>query len=342
MQISIIGLNQSGKTTLFNALSGVGKTTEGIVTVKVPDERIDKLSQIFHPKKTTYTTIEFKDTQIELDNNGSFSSKTIGEIRNADALCIIIRSFKNDTVSHPTGSIDPLRDFKEIIDELIITDLMQIEKRLERLKKESKQNSSEYRVLEKLKDYLDNEKPLNKIEITQEDKKLISGFKFLTLKPFIAIINLDENNSIDYKALVNHLDENKYDYLTVYAKIEEEISQLEKEDQAAFLEDIGVSQSIIDRLIMKFYEALNLISFLTAGEDEVKAWTIKKGSTAVEAARKIHSDIARGFIRAEVVHYDDFIREGSFKACRDKGLLRLEGKDYIVIDGDIINFRFNI
>ena len=342
MQISIIGLNQSGKTTLFRALSGKGKTTEGIAIVKVPDERINRLSEIFNPKKTTYATIEFKDAKIELDNSGAFTSKTIGEIRNADALCIMVRSFKNDTVPHPKGSINPLRDFKEIEEELIITDLLQIEKRLNRLNREAKQKSTEYKILEKLKRFLDDESPLNQAEITDGDKKLVSGFKFLTLKPFIVIINSDENNSIDDNPLINYLKNRSYEYLKIYAKIEEEISQLPIEDQRVFMEDIGIKESIIDRLIKKSYEVVNLISFLTAGEDEVRAWTIKKGSTAVEAAKKIHSDIARGFIRAEVVHYEDFIREGSFKACKGKGFLRLEGKDYIVKDGDIINYRFNV
>ena len=342
MQVSIIGLMQSGKTTLFRALSGRRKFAESIAIVKVPDERIDRLSEIFKPRKTTYATIEFKDTQIELDNSGAFTSKTIGEIRNADALCIVIRNFKNDTVPHPAGSINSLRDFKEIEEELIITDLLQIEKRLERLQKESKQKSLEYQLLLKLKNYLDDEKPINQVELTDENKKLISGFKFLTQKPFIIVINSDENNSIDKKPLIDYLEKRRYDYLMVYAKIEEEISQLNKEDQKTFMEDIGISGSIIDRLIKKSYEVVNLISFLTAGEDEVRAWTIKKGSTAVEAAQKIHSDIARGFIRAEVVHYDDFIKEGSFKNCKEKGLLRLEGKEYIVKDGDIINFRFNV
>ena len=342
MQISIIGLRQSGKSTLFSALSGKEKNTEGIATVKVPDERIDKLSKIFKPKKTTYATIEFKDTQIEIDNSGAFSTKTIGEIRNADALCIIVRSFKNETVPHPVGSIDPFRDFKELEDELIITDLLQIEKRLDRLQREAKQKTAEYKVLEKLKNYLDEGKALSRTSISDEDKKLISGFKFLTLKPFVIVINSDENNSIDDKPLISYLSECSYDYLKVYAKIEDEISQLDEEDQKAFMEDIGIEESIIGRLIKKSYEVVNLVSFITAGEDEVKAWTIKKNITAVEAAQKIHSDISRGFIRAEVVHYDDFIKEGSFKACKDKGLFRLEGKEYIVKDGDIINFRFNV
>ena len=342
MQISIIGLNQSGKTTLFSALSGKGKTSDGIATVKVPDERIDRLSEIFKPKKTTYATIEFKDIQIELDNSGAFSTKTIGEIRNADALCIVIRSFKNDTVPHPSGTINPLRDFQEIEEELIITDLLQIEKRLDRLQREGKQKGAEYNILKRLKETLDNGKALNQTRITDEDKRLISGFKFLTLKPFIVVINSDENNSIDDSSLIKYLAERGYNYIMVFAKIEEEISQLNEGDQKAFMEDIGIKESIIGRLIKKSYEVVNLISFITAGEDEVKAWTIKKGSNAVEAAQKIHSDIARGFIRAEVVHYDDFIKEGSFKACKEKGLLRLEGKEYIVKDGDIINFRFNV
>ncbi len=343
MNIAIIGLNQSGKSTIFRAVSGSQPSKDGIITVKVPDERVDKLSAIFKPKKTTYATIEFKDTNIELDEGGGFSSKTKDKIRNSDALCIVVRCFKNDAVPHPLGNLDPLRDFNEIVEELMITDMIQIEKRLERLKKESKQNSKEFLTLARLLEVLNSGKTLNQIKnITDEERKIVSGFKFLTIKPFIVVINLDEKESVDPAPLIAYLRENNYSYIKVYGKIEEEINQLDKEDRAEFMRDIGVSESIIGRLISKAYEILNLISFLTVGEDEVRAWTTPRGSSAVEAAGKIHSDIARGFIRAEVIHYDDFIREGSYKKCREKGLIRTEGKTYTVKDGDIINFRFNV
>ncbi len=342
MNIAIIGLGQSGKSTIFRAVTGKDSGSEDISIVKVPDERVDKLAEIFKPKKVTYATIEFRDLKIELDESGAFSSKTKDKIRGSDALCMVIRNFKNDTVPHPLGSINPVSDFKELLDELIITDMIQIEKRLERLKKEAKERTQEFITLERLMESLSSGKTLNKIKLTKEDEKLISGFKFLTLKPFIVVINNDENDSLDTKPITEYLTENKYNHLIVYGKIEEEISKLDPEDQKEFLKDIGMKESIIGRLIKKAYETLDLISFLTVGEDEVKAWTIKRESSAVEAARKIHSDIARGFIRAEVVHYNDFIKYGSYKACRDKGLVRAEGKNYTIKDGDIVNFRFNV
>jgi len=342
MQIGIIGLKQSGKTTLFKALSKSSDSSTNIFSVKVPDQRVKRLSEIFKPKKTTYACVEFKDVVIKLNDEGSFSGMTINEIKEADALAIVIRNFSNATVAHPDGSIDAARDLKEIEDELFLTDLLQIEKRMERINKEGKKGNKEWLLLSKLKENLENGIPIFYISIHPDEKKLIGGFKFLSEKPIIILINDDENESISDKSFIEYIKQKKYDYIKVYGKIEEEIARLEPEEQVAFLTDIGLSKSVIDRFINKCYSVLNLISFLTAGEDEVKAWTIKKGSTALEAASKIHTDIARGFIRAEAVQFDEFIKYGSFSKLKNEGLLRLEGKDYIVNDGEIVHFRFNV
>jgi len=342
MQIGIIGLMQSGKTTLFKSLSKSSDSSVNISSIKVPDKRVTKLSEIFKPKKTTYAYVEFKDVTIKLDEQGSFSGNTINEIKESDALAIVLRNFKNDTVSHIKGNIDATRDLKEIEDELYLTDLLQIERRLERIKKEGKKGNKEHMLLSRLKEELENGVPIFHLLIKDDEKKIVSGFKFLSEKPFIIVINSDENESILDDTVIKYIEEKRYDHIKIYGKIEEEISQLNPEEQIVFLNDIGLSESVIDRFIKKCYSVLNLISFLTTGEDEVKAWTIKRGSTALEAASKIHTDISRGFIRAEVVPFDTFIKYGSFSKLKEEGLLKLEGKDYIVKDGEIVHFRFNV
>ncbi len=340
MQIGIIGLGRSGKTTLFEALSNV-ESSVPIASIRVPDVRVTRLSSIFNPKKTTLAQVEFRDVGISLELDGSFAAKTMQQIRETDALAIVLRNFKNDTVAQPHGSIDAVRDMKEVADELFLTDLVQIENRLDRLKREGK-TCREQELLVSLQEYLEQGTPLSRLKLDGSSEKMISGFRFLTKKPLLVVINCDENEDISSDAIISFCNEKGYEHIMVYGKIEGEIGKLNREEQEEFFKEIGVKGSVIDRFINKCYSLLNLISFFTVGEDEVRAWTIEQGSTAVEAAGKIHSDIAKGFIRAEVVGYDEFIKAGSFKTLKEKGKTRLEGKEYVVCDGEITHFRFNV
>ncbi len=341
MQIGIIGLGQSGKTTLFEALSNIENSSVSIASVRVPDVRVTKLSSIFKPKKTILAQVEFRDAGISLEQDGSFESKTIQQIRESDALAVVLRNFKNDMVAHPHGSIDAVRDIKEIEDELFLTDLLQIENRMDRLNREGK-SGRENELLSSMKECLEQGKPLSRMKLDNSSEKMIAGFRFLSKKPLLVVINSDENEEISLDPIVSYCKERDYEYIKIYGKFEREIGKLNIEEQEDFFKDIGVQGSVVDRFINKCYSMLNLISFFTVGEDEVRAWTIEQGSTAVEAAGKIHSDIAKGFIRAEVVGCDEFLEAGSFKKLKENGKSRLEGKNYIVCDGEITHFRFNV
>ena len=341
MQIGIIGLGQSGKTTLFEALSNIESSSVSIASVRVPDVRVTKLSSIFNPKKITLAQVEFRDVGISLEQNGSFESKTIQQIRESDALAVVLRNFKNDMVAHPYGSIDAVRDIKEIEDELFLTDLLQIENRMDRLNREGK-SGRENELLSSMKECLEQGKPLSRMKLDNSSEKMTAGFRFLSKKPLLVVINSDENEEISLDPIVSYCKEREYEYIKIYGKFEREIGKLNREEQEEFFEEIGVQGSVVDRFINKCYSMLNLISFFTVGEDEVKAWTIEQGSTAVEAAGKIHSDIAKGFIRAEVVGCEEFLKAGSFKKLKENGKSRLEGKNYVVCDGEITHFRFNV
>jgi len=341
LQVGIIGLKQSGKTTLFRELSSVREIRANISTVTVSDDRVAVLSSIFNPKKTTYPQVVFRDVDISLDTDKSFTAATLQQIREVDAVAIVLRNFRNDAVPHPYSTIDPVRDVKEIEDEMFFTDLLQIEKRTQRLEKEQKRGR-EYDLLMRLRQRLETGIPIVQQGLNQDEKKLISGFRFLSTKPMLIALNTDENDYFQDKDILSYCGERGYEPIKIYGKIEEEIGQLSPDEQSEFLRDIGLRESVMARFVKKCYELLDLISFFTVGEDEVRAWNIKRGSTAREAAEKIHSDIAKGFIRAETVHYEDFIDAGSFKAVKERGALRLEAKDYLVQDGDIMNFRFNL
>jgi GTP-binding protein YchF len=341
MQIGIIGLGQSGKTTLFEALSNIENNNISIASVRVPDDRVTELSSIFNPKKITMAQVEFRDVGISLEQDGSFDSTTIQQIRESDALAVVLRNFKNDMVAHPYGSIDGVRDLKEIEDELFLTDLIQIENRLDRLNREGN-TGRENEILSSMKECLEQGKPLSRIKLDNSGEKMIAGFRFLSKKPLLVVINSDENEEISLDPIISYCEERDYEYIKIYGKFEREIGKLNSEEQDEFFKEIGVEGSVVDRFINKCYSMLNLISFFTVGEDEVKAWTIQQGSTAVEAAEKIHSDIAKGFIRAEVVGCDEFLKAGSFKKLKENGKSRLEGKNYVVCDGEITHFRFNV
>lgn len=340
MQVGIIGLAQSGKSTLFRALSPAAEGG-GIATVKVPDDRVDTLSDIFKPKKTTYPSIEFRDIDIALDDDGSFSTQTVQGMREADAVAVVVRNFKNDAVAHPKVTVDPLRDLKEIEDMLFLTDLLQIERRIDRLEREHKRDR-EYDVLSRIGAGLEEGRAIYRQGLSEDEKRTISGFRFLSAKTLLVVLNRDEDNFYSNEAANAYCAERGYDPIAFYGTIEEEIGMLPAGEQKAFLDDIGLSGSATARFVSRCYSMLDLISFFTVGEDEVRAWNVRRGSSAAEAAGRIHTDIAKGFIRAETVSFEQFVEAGSFRALKERGLLRLESKEYTVQDGEIMHFRFNL
>jgi GTP-binding protein YchF len=386
LTIGIIGLPQSGKTTLFNALTKAGAPISGYATstvqanmaiVQVPDARLQPLAEIFNPKKVTPTTVEFVDVagmgqseQSGKERQG-LSAEFLGHIRNADALAIVLRTFVNDNVPHIYRDIDPYRDLDSLNAELTLTDLTSIERRLERTNRAAKSGDKKYQqeleTLRHLQTELNELKLVGQLELSSQDHALLHELFLLTAKPRMYVLNVSEDalgaaNALlakiasDEDIQVENLSDElrsiarvalrarheKAEVVAVSARLEAELSELPAEDAHEYLESLGLPQLGADRVIQVGYRLLNLITFLTAGEDEVRAWTVTKGAKAPEAAGKIHSDIERGFIRAEVVSFDDFMACGSFATATKKGLLRLEGKEYVIKDGDIAHFRFNV
>jgi hypothetical protein len=365
VKLAIIGLSNSGKTTVFNALTGQNLETTIYPTVsgepnygvvKVPDCRIDKLAEIYKPKKITYATVEYIDYIGLTKGDTTQNRKVFDLIKDADAIVHVVRAFQDDAVSHPMNEINPLRDIETLELELIFGDIELVEKRLARMeegaKKGKKPNEAEKKLLFKCKDALEKEVPLRNVSFDNEEQKAMKHLQFVSTKPEVVVLNIGEGDLNTDKVLNLQKDAEKYfadkgisettKVVTLCGKIEMEIAQLNLDEARAFLDDLGIQEPALNKLIHVSYDLLGLISFLTCGEDEVRAWTIKRGTNAQQAAGKIHSDIERGFIRAEVVGYDEFISSGSMSVVRDKGLLRLEGKTYEVKDGDIINFRFNV
>ena len=350
MKVGIAGFPRSGKTTIFNALTGqhadVGGFSEPgkvhLGTIKVPDVRIDKLSEIFKPRKTTYAEMVFVDFPAAAEAAGSHAldTATLTQMRESDALVHVVRAFPDPISGDAPNAVRDLENFKS---ELLLSDLVLIEKRLERLKKE-KGKEQERALLDRCKEFLDGERPLRQLDLSTEEAASIAGFGFLSRRPVMVVLNVGEDDVAKDmpSAVADFLSMENLEGLVLSGKIEMEIAALEADDRQAFLEDLGLKATARERFIRAAYELLDQISFLTSGEDEVRAWTIRRGTHAVKAAGKIHSDIERGFIRAEVVHYDDFIQYGSDAKCREHGKLRLEGKEYVVKDGDIIHFRFNV
>ncbi len=363
MKIGIVGLPLSGKTTLFNALTGAsvdtgfsgGKEEAHHATVKVPDERLDRLNDIYQLEKKVPAVIEYIDlaglTATEHEKKSGFSDQFLGHIRTADAILVLLRQFKNESVPHPLNSIDPVRDLASIEAEFILSDLNIIENRMTRLQKEMKAKKNitdvrEYEFLQKLQAFLEQEKPLRELDISDEEERIVRGYQFLTQKPLIICINIGEEDLVNKEqiasSLQNYAENENSTVVAISAQLEMEIQQLSEEDARVFREDIGIEHSAMDTLIRVSYDLLGLISFFTVGKDQVRAWTIPVGTKAPQAAGAIHTDFERGFIRAEVVHYDDFMRRKNMQQCKADGVLRLEGKDYVVKDGDIINFRFAV
>ncbi len=350
MKVGLMGLPGAGVTTLFAIFTGRdyetlitgGKIEVNLGDTRVPDTRLDELDAIFKPKKKTHVALEFADVPVELDTSGVFSSFTINNLRNMDALAVIIRAFDNPAVPHPKGDINPLRDLKSISEEAILTDLVQIEKRLERITKEGRLKSREGELFSMMKDHLESGRPIRDLSLSEDIQKMFSGFKFLTEKPWLVILNTGATPAVALSETLNYLDDNNFPWLEMCGQMELEISGLDPEEQAEFYADLGVQLGARDRFIQGAYRYLNLISFFTVGEDECRAWSIERGTDALGAAGKIHTDLARGFIRAEVISYDDFMLAKSMAMAKKLGKMRLEGKNYVVQDGDIITIRFSV
>jgi len=345
MKVGLIGLRGAGKTTLFNVLTGLkadvghgagGKGEVHLGVIKVPDPRVDRLALIFKPKKTTYAEIRFTDFPAsETSERSRGGGELLSQMRDVDAIALVLRDFGPDPA--------PFKELSSLLAEMILADLEVVENRLTRLKKE-KARPQESELLERCHKALENEESLRNLSFSAEEENLLAGFGFLSRKPVLALFNASDEQA--GKPLLpryqKELERYKIEGLLLAGKVEMEICQLDEADRQSFLQEMGIEESSRDRFIRASYHLLNLISFFTTGEDEVKAWTIERGTPARKAAGKIHSDMEQGFIRAEVVAYEDFITLGSEAKCREAGKLRLEGKDYVVQDGDIIHFRFNV
>lgn len=363
MKIGIVGLPNVGKSTMFNAITKAGAecanypfcTIEpNIGVVPVPDERLDRLTELYHPEKTTHAVIEFVDIAglVKGASKGEgLGNKFLSHIREVDSIVEVVRCFDDPNVVHVDGSIDPLRDIETINLELIFADIETIEKRLDRAKKQVKADKKvqiEIDLLEHIKQTLEAGKSARTMEFSEEEKELLKDTYLLTLKPILYIANVSEEqlenaeNDANVQKVKEYAKGEKASVIPLCVKIEEELAGLEDDDKQEMLEALGLEESGLDKVIKASYDLLGLMSFLTAGEPEVRAWTIKKGTKAPVAAGKIHTDIERGFIRAEIVSYEDLIKEGSMNAVKEKGLLRSEGKEYIMQDGDIVLFRFNV
>ncbi len=359
MEVGILGLADSGKTTLFSLLTGNaealgsgGRRNQATVGMgRVPDQRLERLSHLYNPKKTTPATVRYVDVPGMKAEHTEDASLNVPELRTMDALMVVLRGFDNDAVPHPAGAVDPFRDLERIEEEFVLQDQMVVERRMDRLRADIARRKdaeliAELALLERCLAVLEEGRPLRGEPFDGPDRVRLKGFTFLSLKPILAVVNVDEDEvSGDPFA-----DQRWRQWLaspgtgctSVSATLEREIAELDPADAAAFMAELGIADRALDRVAREAYRLLGLISFFTVGEDECRAWSIPQETPAVEAARAIHSDISRGFIRAEVVPHDELLSIGSLGGCRDRGTLRLEGKTYPVRDGDVVHYRFNV
>lgn len=364
MKLGIVGLPNVGKSTLFNAITNAGAQSANypfctiepnVGVVAVPDSRIDALCEMYNPAKVTPAVIEFVDIAglVRGASKGEgLGNKFLSHIREVDAVIHVVRCFENDDIIHVDGSVDPARDIETINLELIFSDIEMVERRIDRTSKAMKGDKSlakEYEFLKALKAHLEEGKSARSIECDDDEKAIIGDIALLTSKPVIYACNMSEDdfaNSIDSNARFNAVckiaAEDGSQVLPICAEMEAEIASLDKEEKEMFLADLGIDQGGLDLLIQRSYDLLGLISYLTAGTPEVRAWTIKKGTKAPQAAGKIHSDFEKGFIRAEVISFENLMECGSLAAAREKGLIRSEGKEYVMKDGDVVHFLFNV
>ena len=363
MKLGIVGLPNVGKSTLFNSITKAGAecanypfcTIEpNVGVVPVPDERLDVLTNMYHPQKTTHAVIEFVDIAglVKGASKGEgLGNKFLSHIRETDAICEVVRCFEDSNIVHVQGNINPVRDIETINLELIFADIETVNKRLDKAKKNlkaDKKYQEEIDLLEKIKENLENGISARAIEFNEDEQALVKDMFLLTTKPILYIANVSEEQLADaendqmVKKVKEYAEKEKAEVIPLCVKVEEELSGLDDKDKKEMLEMLGLEESGLDKVIKKSYDLLGLMSFLTAGEPEVRAWTIKKGTKAPKAAGKIHSDIERGFIKAEVVSFKDLVEQGSMVAAKEKGLVRAEGKDYIMQDGDIVLFKFNV
>ncbi len=356
MKVALLGFIQSGKSTLLSAISGKPITLSGSnniveAIVSVPDDRLQWLTTLYKPKKTVFASVDCLDLPgfSLIDEAGRAGArKLFAQARTVDMFVLVVRAFMDERIPMYRGSVDPKRDVNELVSELLLSDLELVSTRIEKLKAQIQKGSKtaeldkeELSLQLKLQDVLENGKPLNTLELSDREDELIKSLGFLTQKPIMIVINTDEGRA-DAHEDINTVVDKSVPVLSLCAKIEQELSTLDEENRKIFMDDLGISENATGKFVKSCYSALGLISFLTVGPDEVRAWPIKKGASALEAAGKIHSDIKRGFIRAETMSYSDLKELGNDKAVKAAGKARLEGKTYTIEDGDIINFRFNV
>jgi len=358
MEVGIMGLAASGKSTLFRLVTGTdpaigaGRRDQSQLGIaRVPDDRLDALARMYEPKKTTPATIRFADVPGIPDEHRGEAGFNLPELRTTDALMVVLRAFESDAVAHPKGTIDPLRDLEHIEEEFILQDQMVVERRLERLHKDIQKRRDpelerERDLLQSCLATLEAGRPLRSETYDQNAEKKLRGFTFLSSKPMLVVVNVGEDRLADDPLTdpmwSDWIPRPGIAFTRVCATLEAELAELDGDDATAFMDDLGLSDRALDRIIGEAYRLLGLISYFTVGEDECRAWSIPDGSSALDAAGVIHSDIQRGFIRAEVVPFDELLDAGSLSACRQRGTLRLEGKTYTVADGEVVHFRFNV